>query len=338
MRSCVRRLLARPMMARSVASSANQQLPKVIFVLGPPGSGKSTQSQLLAQEFGMVHLSAGELLRREQVCGSREGKIIDQHLKEGKIVPVEITLSLLRKEMAAKGVGRYVIDGFPRNEDNLQGWTQHMSSSCTVDKVLFIDSPQAVLENRLLLRGRTSGRDDDNVESIRKRFVTYVESTYPIIEHYRSTGQLVHISGLGGQREVYNSVKAAVEQLLKQEIAELTQRMLDMISDLKFEEYKAMCVSDMTCFEPEAKGALVSGVQFHGYYLDDVKLKPVSKSTLCSPAVRIMGKTAVIAYQRVIQAGLQRSELRSDVFEETRVWQLVDGHWKCVHFHRSAPS
>src|SRR3546814_17875441 len=124
----------------------------------------------------MVHLSAGELLRREQILGSKEGKIIDQHMKEGKIVPVEITLAVLRKEMEEKGAGRFVIDGFPRNEDNLQGWAQLMSAACTVDKVLFIDSPQAALENRLLLRGRTSGRDDDNIESIRTRFVTYMES------------------------------------------------------------------------------------------------------------------------------------------------------------------
>src|SRR3546814_17079965 len=110
MRSVVQRLLLRPMAARSMGASAVQQLPKVVFVLGPPGSGTSTQSQLVADEFGMVHLAAGELLRREQILGSKEGKIIDQHMKGGKAVQVEETLGMLGREREGRGGGRVVFE------------------------------------------------------------------------------------------------------------------------------------------------------------------------------------------------------------------------------------
>ncbi|CAM9846778.1 unnamed protein product, partial [Choristocarpus tenellus] len=92
----------------------------VIFVLGGPGSGKGTQSERLAKTYGYVHLSAGDLLRKERESGSEDGVLIDEYIKEGKIVPVAVSLGLLRRAMlACPPRSRFLIDGFPRNSDNV---------------------------------------------------------------------------------------------------------------------------------------------------------------------------------------------------------------------------
>ena len=90
------------------------------FVLGGPGCGKGTQCANLVRDYGFVHLSAGDLLREERASGSKDAELIQKIIDEGKIVPVEITVNLIKKAMEKNGWNRkkYLIDGFPRNEDN----------------------------------------------------------------------------------------------------------------------------------------------------------------------------------------------------------------------------
>ena len=116
-------------MAAVPANEQKQQdkKPQVIFVLGGPGSGKGTQCGKLVAEFGVIHLSAGDLLRAERNSGSAVADEINTHIKNGTIVPVEITVGLIKKAMQAemkKGNYLFVIDGFPRNEDNYSGWNK----------------------------------------------------------------------------------------------------------------------------------------------------------------------------------------------------------------------
>ena len=100
--------------------------PEVIFVLGGPGAGKGTQCNKLVDTYGLVHLSAGDLLRAERDTGSEDAELINNYIKEGKIVPVEITCHLIKKAMEKHGWEKckYLVDGFPRNEDNLDGWNK----------------------------------------------------------------------------------------------------------------------------------------------------------------------------------------------------------------------
>jgi UMP-CMP kinase len=116
----------------SALSAAAAHKPSVIFVLGGPGSGKGTQSERLSSTFGYVHLSAGELLRQERESSSPEGALIEEYLREGRIVPVELSLGLLKKAMVASGATRFLIDGFPRNQDNLEGWQRVMGNEAEV--------------------------------------------------------------------------------------------------------------------------------------------------------------------------------------------------------------
>ncbi len=136
--------------------------PNVLFVLGGPGAGKGTQCERLVKECGFVHLSAGDLLRAERKSGSAHGDLIAKYILDGRIVPVEITVSLLAKAMAESGRTRFLIDGFPRNENNFEGWKAVMGDSVDVEGVLFYDVDDETRLDRLLERGKTSGRTDDN--------------------------------------------------------------------------------------------------------------------------------------------------------------------------------
>lgn len=108
-------------------SESREKKPRVVFVLGGPGAGKGTQCAKLVDEFGFVHLSAGDLLRRERDSGSEKAELIKSYIKEGQIVPVAITVGLIKSEMQTQmkdGKFVFVIDGFPRNYDNLTGWQE----------------------------------------------------------------------------------------------------------------------------------------------------------------------------------------------------------------------
>uniref|UniRef100_A0A8C1T004 UMP-CMP kinase n=1 Tax=Cyprinus carpio TaxID=7962 RepID=A0A8C1T004_CYPCA len=170
--------------------------PQVVFVLGGPGAGKGTQCARIVENYSYTHLSAGDLLREERSrSGSEFGQLIDTYIKEGRIVPVEITISLLKKAMeetmkADEKNFRFLIDGFPRNQDNLQGWNTVMDGKADVKFVLFFDCGNEVCIDRCLERGKSSGRTDDNRESLEKRIQTYLQSTRPIIEQYEKQGKV----------------------------------------------------------------------------------------------------------------------------------------------------
>jgi len=155
---------------KSAAPTANK--PLVVFVLGGPGAGKGTQCANMVRDYGFVHLSAGDLLRAEQGSGSKDAELINNYIKEGKIVPVEITAGLLRKAIEAQfnaGRGLFLVDGFPRNIENENRCIRIVGSYAEVAFCLFFDCPEDVMEKRLLKRGETSGRVDDNAEAIKKR-------------------------------------------------------------------------------------------------------------------------------------------------------------------------
>nr|XP_057920969.1 UMP-CMP kinase [Doryrhamphus excisus] len=187
--------------------------PQVVFVLGGPGAGKGTQCAKIVENYNYTHLSAGDLLRAERAReGSEFGQLIATFIKEGKIVPVEITINLLRKAMEEtmqkdEQKYRFLIDGFPRNEDNLQGWNNVMTGKADVKFVLFFDCGNEVCIKRCLERGKSSGRTDDNRESLEKRIQTYLQSTRPIIELYEKHGKVRCVDASRSVEEVFADVQ-----------------------------------------------------------------------------------------------------------------------------------
>lgn len=236
-----------------IEENKNIVKPKVLFVLGGPGAGKGTQCEKLSAEYGMKHLSAGELLREERLSGSLNGNLIESYLKDGKIVPVQITLDLLRKAMYSTNSNRYLVDGFPRNWDNIQGWDSCMPDVCDVEAVLFIECPEEELQKRLLSRGLTSGRSDDNIDTAKKRFATFKDTTVPLLQHFKDNNKLLKIRGDMNIEAVFAAAKDAIEPYLQQEIKELNQRLLEAISSSDWATYKSLCDPSLTCFEGEAK-------------------------------------------------------------------------------------
>jgi len=195
----------------SAVVAGGAQRPQVIFVLGGPGSGKGTQCARIAEEFGIVHLSTGDLLRDEINDPTSSVKsVIDQHIADGKLVPISIVIGLLRKAMDAycgQGKFTFLIDGFPRSQENLSGWEQHVGDGADVLFCLFFDCPEDVLEKRLLNRGKTSGRADDNLDAIKKRFATFREESMPIVDIFGQMGKLRCISSAPAPDEVYSEVR-----------------------------------------------------------------------------------------------------------------------------------
>lgn len=190
----------------------------VIFVLGGPGAGKGTQCANLVRDYHFTHLSAGDLLREEQDRpGSEFGQLIKDYIKDGKIVPMEVTVQLLENAITEvvnqdpSHKGKFLIDGFPRQMDQA---LKFESDVCKSQFVLFFDCPEDVMQKRLLERGKTSGRTDDNAESIKKRFKTFEETSMPVVEYFEKQGRVVRVQATKGPEVVYKETKGKVEERL----------------------------------------------------------------------------------------------------------------------------
>ncbi|KAF4966513.1 hypothetical protein FZEAL_10637 [Fusarium zealandicum] len=190
----------------------------VVFVLGGPGAGKGTQCSKLVSEHGFTHLSAGDLLRAEQQRpGSQFGELIKDYIKNGLIVPMEVTIALLENAMteviqkSGSDKGRFLIDGFPRKMDQAVKFEETV---CPAKLVLFYDCSEKVMEERLMERGKTSGRSDDNAESIRKRFRTFIETSMPVVDHFDKVGKVVKLDATSTPDEVFATTQKALSQRL----------------------------------------------------------------------------------------------------------------------------
>ncbi|KMT18559.1 hypothetical protein BVRB_2g026930 [Beta vulgaris subsp. vulgaris] len=181
----------------------------VIFVLGGPGSGKGTQCANIVENFGYTHLSAGDLLRAEIKSGSENGTMIQNMIKEGKIVPAEVTIRLLQKAIQESGHEKFLIDGFPRNEENRASFES--ITGIMPEIVLFFDCSEEEMEKRLL--NRNQGREDDNIETIRKRFNVYMESSLPVIQYYDTLGKVRRIDAAKPVDAVFEDVKVIFEKV-----------------------------------------------------------------------------------------------------------------------------
>lgn len=182
-----------------MAAASSAAHPSVVFVLGGPGSGKGTQCANIINDFGFEHLSAGDLLRAHMKSGSKDGNMVAEMIKAGQIVPSEVTVNLLLDAMRASPRDKFLIDGFPRNQENRDAWERTAGYDC--DFVLFFDCPEDVMLRRLL--GRNEGRTDDNVETITKRFKTFQDSSMPVVQYYEGLGKVRSVAATASPEAVY---------------------------------------------------------------------------------------------------------------------------------------
>jgi len=168
--------------AGDLGNLRNSKLP-IIWVLGGPGSGKGTQCERLVQKYGFVHLSSGDLLRDEVASGSEKGKELNEMMQKGMLVPREVVLDLIKQAMIrslanAKG---YLIDGYPREIEQGVDFEDKIAP-CTL--ILYFDVSDDVMLQRLLKRAQSSGRVDDNEETIKKRLDTFHKVSEPVMQKY----------------------------------------------------------------------------------------------------------------------------------------------------------
>ena len=214
--------------------------------------------------------------------------------------------------------------------DNYEGWQRVMSGEAVVDGVLFYDVGEEVLVQRLLKRGESSGRSDDNIDVILKRLRTYNDSTVGVVDHFTRLGKVTRIDGTQPVDVVFEHTRAAVEPTVRAELAAYSQLLLDSISRLDWAAYNALVDDSVSCFEPEAAGLLV-GKQAHKEVFAAAKAakRPMHASKVKDAHVTLLGpKHALVAYERV---GGSKPAV------ESRVWRLdeLTGRWVNVHFHRS---
>ncbi|CAD7703460.1 unnamed protein product [Ostreobium quekettii] len=193
-------------------SQGNASTGVTVFVLGGPGSGKGTQcAKAVAKYGGWAHLSTGDLLREEVASGSETGAACDALMQEGKMVPDDITIGLLKAAMQKSSASKFLLDGFPRELSQVGHFEQQVGHGC--DCVAFFDASEEVLQERLLKRGETSGRADDNVETIQKRFAAFRTCTQPVIDEFRSTGKLHTISAEPPPDDVFAEFCKVIDEL-----------------------------------------------------------------------------------------------------------------------------
>ncbi|EIE88297.1 hypothetical protein G6F46_000803 [Rhizopus delemar] len=188
----------------------------VVFVLGGPGAGKGTQCARIKKDYDFVHLSAGDLLREEQKRqGSEYGELIQNYIRDGLIVPMEVTIALLEKAMKEsiekENKTRFLIDGFPRKMDQADKFEETVVES---KFVLYFSCSEETLLERLLKRGESSGRVDDNIESIKKRFQTFKDTSYPVIEAFEKKNKVCEINAEQSVEEVYDNVKKVFDVII----------------------------------------------------------------------------------------------------------------------------
>jgi len=183
---------------------------KVVFVLGAPGAGKGTQCAKIVENFGWTHLSAGDLLRSEVAAGSELGQQAREIMQRGGMVPSSLMLDLLVNAMTSSGSGMFLIDGFPRTLDQLEEFEAKVKPC---DGVLVFTVPSNVAVERLLARGESSGREDDNEGTILKRMEGFNAESQPVIEALKERGRVVEISAAEGPDDVFEEVRSFMEKM-----------------------------------------------------------------------------------------------------------------------------
>lgn len=187
-----------------------------IVLFGPPGAGKGTQAVFLKDTFKLIHLSTGDLLRSQIAAQTELGKQAQLFIDKGELVPDAIVIDMIGSQLNEnKSTKGFIFDGFPRTVEQAKALDQLLTENETpVSGMLALDVEKQELINRLLERGKTSGRSDDCCESIiENRISIYNQKTAPLIDYYSAQDKFHAIDGMGSIDDIAARLKSVVEEL-----------------------------------------------------------------------------------------------------------------------------
>ena len=190
-------------------------MPLNVLLLGPQGAGKGTQAKRVSAEYGIPHVASGEILREEMAAGTELGNRVKDVYDRGDLVSDDLMIELIRARLEHPDTEPgFVLDGFPRTSVQAEALDSILADIGRTFNVAFaLQVPDEIAFERLRRRAELEGRADDTDEAIQRRLDTYHRETEPLLEYYRTRGNLVPIHGNRTENEVFAEIQAALEQV-----------------------------------------------------------------------------------------------------------------------------
>lgn len=188
-----------------------------IVIFGAPGSGKGTQSARLIDKYGLYHISTGELLRDHIRRGTELGRTADAFISKGQLIPDDLMIRILDDtlEREAKGKRGVVFDGFPRTIPQAEALKELLRKRGTdLHAVIGLEVPEEELVDRMIKRGKDTGRADDNPETIKNRLKVYHDQTHPLRQYYNDEGKYIPVNGTGVVDDIFNAIADGLEKMV----------------------------------------------------------------------------------------------------------------------------
>ncbi len=185
-----------------------------LVLFGPPGAGKGTQSDKIISRYGLTHFSTGDLFRKHLQGGTELGKLAQKYMDDGNLVPDQVVIDMVDDKIKDTGEAKgFIFDGFPRTVNQAEALDQLMTKNNTpITAMICLDVPDQELKNRIMERGKTSGRaDDQDMSKVQNRIDVYKAETLPVAQFYQNQNKYFEIAGVGGIDAIFNSIAEVID-------------------------------------------------------------------------------------------------------------------------------
>ena len=185
-----------------------------LVLFGPPGAGKGTQSEKIIDQYKLEHLSTGDLFRKHLGEGTELGKLAKSYMDDGNLVPDEVVIGMVKDKIATTtDPAGFIFDGFPRTVNQAIALDDLLNEfETSVSGMIALDVPDDELRTRLMERGKTSGRSDDqNLDKINNRIQVYKDETIPVSHYYEKQSKFSKVHGVGSIEDIFNNIRTVVD-------------------------------------------------------------------------------------------------------------------------------